>query len=46
MENCPFWSTNSRLEVCDKECPMIKTDEGCIFQLYYLDNLILDEDED
>ena len=39
MENCPFWSTSGKLEICDKECPMSKNDEGCIFQLYYLDNL-------
>ncbi|WP_297518911.1 hypothetical protein [uncultured Clostridium sp.] len=46
MERCPFWSSNNKLETCDKECPMSKSEEGCIFQLFYLDSLISDEKED
>ena len=46
MEKCPFWSTNTKVEVCNKECPMFKCEEGCLFKLYYSDNLVDDEATD
>ena len=44
MEKCPFWSTNTKIEICNNECPMYKSEEGCIFKLYYSETLVQDED--
>lgn len=38
MDKCPFWSSEKKIEFCDKECPMIKLEEGCVFQLCYSDD--------
>ena len=46
MEKCPFWSTEKVIELCDRECPMAKLEEGCIFQLYYGDEENCEEKED
>lgn len=46
MEKCPFWSANGKFEVCDKECPMSKGNEECVFQLCASDTLVIDEDDE
>lgn len=43
METCPFWSAGDILELCDKECPMIKCDDECIFQIYNADSEFVDK---
>ncbi|MGL4451676.1 MAG: hypothetical protein ACRCTZ_10840 [Sarcina sp.] len=46
MEKCPFWSMNGKVESCDKECPMCKSGDECVFQLYNSENLeIVEENE-
>ncbi|MGL4991018.1 MAG: hypothetical protein ACRC57_07655 [Sarcina sp.] len=34
MKICPFWSVENNEELCNKECPMIKLDDECLFQMY------------
>ncbi|MGL4740141.1 MAG: hypothetical protein ACRC41_04960 [Sarcina sp.] len=38
MEKCPFWSSESKIEICNKECPMkTSNDEGCVFQVFSIE---------
>lgn len=45
MDKCPFWSSDKKIEFCDKECPMIKFEEGCIFQLCYSEENSIKQNE-
>ena len=46
MDKCPFWSTNINVELCNKDCPMSKCEDGCVFKLYYSENFVNDQETD